>query len=431
MMWMGAITVLIAIEAVAVFKLIIPRVPYTEIDWEAYMSQIRGYLSGERNYTHLEGATGPLVYPAGFVYVYAALYRLAEDGTNIEMAQLAFGVLYLLLIYFVLRVYQRSALIPLSVAIFACLSRRLHSIFVLRLFNDGIAMIVVFAALLMYSKRRWIVGSVMYTFALSIKMNILLFLPGIAITLVQAKGWAAVVDAIVMVVIQLALGWPFLEYDAHSYFNRAFNFGRQFEHKWTVNWKYLTLEAFADRRLHLALLVLHVACLLAFFIRAGRIQKCLRILFLGAEKVKTVSASEVITSALVSNMIGIVFCRSLHFQFYSWYFHCLPFIVWVFGGRFFRRFLSEAAASVAAFTTVAVVFAVVEYVYNVYPATPLTSSLLTAAHLFVLALMLSGSRHVYTVFDYLDGVEQEKGEEKSEERGGGVDGKGEAKAKVE
>lgn len=63
--------------------LIIQKVKYTEIDWVAYMQEVEGYLGGERDYMKLRWDTGPLVYPAGFVYVYSLLRYLTEQGTNI------------------------------------------------------------------------------------------------------------------------------------------------------------------------------------------------------------------------------------------------------------------------------------------------------------------------------------------------------------
>lgn len=29
-----------------------------------------------------------------------------------------------------------------------------------------------------------------------------------------------------------------------------------------------------------------------------------------------------------SNLVGMVFARSLHYQFYVWYFYSLPFLLW-------------------------------------------------------------------------------------------------------
>ncbi|TPX72365.1 dolichyl-P-Man:Man5GlcNAc2-PP-dolichol alpha-1,3-mannosyltransferase [Spizellomyces sp. 'palustris'] len=57
--WVMAVGVL-AFECLAT-GIIIQKVPYTEIDWKAYMQEVEGYLAGERDYTKLKGDTGPLV----------------------------------------------------------------------------------------------------------------------------------------------------------------------------------------------------------------------------------------------------------------------------------------------------------------------------------------------------------------------------------
>lgn len=36
--------------------------PDTKIDWDAYMQQVDMFISGERDYSKIEGETGPLVY---------------------------------------------------------------------------------------------------------------------------------------------------------------------------------------------------------------------------------------------------------------------------------------------------------------------------------------------------------------------------------
>ena len=45
--------------------------------------EVEGYLQGERNYINLKGDTGPLVYPAGFVYIFVFLRWLTDEGLNI------------------------------------------------------------------------------------------------------------------------------------------------------------------------------------------------------------------------------------------------------------------------------------------------------------------------------------------------------------
>ena len=67
------------------------------------------YFSGVKNgtydYSKLKGDTGPLVYPAGFVWIYLGLYHITTSGldcinctaiTNIRYGQCFFALLYLI-----------------------------------------------------------------------------------------------------------------------------------------------------------------------------------------------------------------------------------------------------------------------------------------------------------------------------------------------
>ncbi|KAF9799313.1 hypothetical protein SFRURICE_000821 [Spodoptera frugiperda] len=62
--------------------LVVERVPYTEIDWKAYMQECEGFLNGTLDYSQLRGDTGPLVYPAGF-YVQKQV-QPQIDAKNLE-----------------------------------------------------------------------------------------------------------------------------------------------------------------------------------------------------------------------------------------------------------------------------------------------------------------------------------------------------------
>ena len=65
-----------------------------------------------------------------------------------------------------------------------------------------------------------------------------------------------------------------------------------------------------------------------------------------------------ITTALTSNFIGIVFARTLHYQFYSWYFYSLPYLLWQTDFPVLMRVL---------------ILLVIEICFNVYPANTVSS----------------------------------------------------------
>lgn len=72
------------------------------------MEEVEGVVNGTWDYSQLKGATGPLVYPAGFVYFYTALYYITHYGENIRLAQYIFCGFYLITLALVFRIYSRS-----------------------------------------------------------------------------------------------------------------------------------------------------------------------------------------------------------------------------------------------------------------------------------------------------------------------------------
>ena len=72
------------------------------------MQQVAQFVSGERDYTRMEGDTGPLVYPAAHVYTYTGLYHLTDKGTNILLAQQLFAALYMATLAVVMLCYWQA-----------------------------------------------------------------------------------------------------------------------------------------------------------------------------------------------------------------------------------------------------------------------------------------------------------------------------------
>lgn len=70
------------------------------------MEHIEIYNKGERDYKNIVGSTGPLVYPGAHVLIYRILYWLTDKGTNIQLAQYIFGLVYLGTLAVVLQCYR-------------------------------------------------------------------------------------------------------------------------------------------------------------------------------------------------------------------------------------------------------------------------------------------------------------------------------------
>jgi len=169
------------------------------------------------------------------------------------------------------------------------------------------------------------------------------------------------------------LARSFLAEDPRAYFQNAFDLSRVFMYKWTVNWRFLDEQTFLSRSWARGLLVGHVTVLVAFGLfrwcrSDGGVAVVLRRGFSSpmlSPSLSPVSADYVATVLMTSNLIGILFARSLHYQFYSWYYQHLPFL----GQRTKYPLPLQLLIMVG-----------IEYAWNVFPSTSLSSGILLASN---------------------------------------------------
>ncbi|CAI5760535.1 unnamed protein product [Candida verbasci] len=344
-------------------KVIIYYVSYTEIDYKTYLQQIEVIEDYKvLDYTKIFGDSGPIVYPGGFVTIYSWI-RYFTSG-SIEYAQSIFGYLFVACVIFTCVIYSYLNVQPWVIFLFL-LSKRTLSIFVLRLFNDCWVSICILGMMILLQQanqepklRILFLGLAadIYSIAISIKMNALLYLPAFIIItyfLTQENALLTIGILSIIPIIQVLMGWKFLlifyndelsKKIRWNYIKNAFNFGRKFLYKWTVNWKFLNEDIFNSDIFATILLILHVVTLLIFifgkFLSPKVIGKSRLELFKDVFKWKKKSSmnmyldvkvgpSLIFYTLTLTNLIGILFARSLHYQFLSWYNFQLPAIIYL------------------------------------------------------------------------------------------------------
>lgn len=184
----------------------------TEIDWTTYMQQIALYQAGERDYTAIKGDTGPLVYPAGHVYIYSFLYELTDKGQDITLGQYIFAGIYIATLIVVLSCYIKAGAPPYLLPLLV-LSKRLHSVYMLRLFNDGIATLAMWLAIFFFQRRQLTIATTIWSLGVGVKMSLLLLAPAVAIIIALSGGiWAAVPLALNAILTQVCINYIPIEH---------------------------------------------------------------------------------------------------------------------------------------------------------------------------------------------------------------------------
>lgn len=231
-----------------------------------------------------------------------------------------------------------------------------------------------------------------YSWGVGIKMSLLLALPAIGVVLFLAKGvQGGLKQAWLMAQLQIVFAFQFIPANAVGYLSRAFEFSRVFLFKWTVNWRFLGEETFLSKEFSIALLAGHISTL-ALFITTRWLrpaEKPIMELIGSALKFQEpfgtmqhaisirISPNYILTTILTANAIGMLFARSLHYQFYAYIALATPFLLWRSGLHPVLQY---------------VIWGVQEWAWNVYPSTDVSSMVVVGVLFFTVASVWWGTR---------------------------------------
>lgn len=182
---------------------------------------------------------------------------------------------------------------------------------------------------------------------------------------------------------------PFLRHNWFNYLHKAFELSRVFTFQWTVNWKFLPEDVFVSKQLAFGLLGAHLCFLVLFLQKHFNIVGTLRAVLYKPFAIYEpfpIRSEVVVTSLFTINFVGVVFARTLHYQFYSWFYPTLPYLLWKANIPLLFKIKSLIVA---------------EFAFNAFPATAASSLVLQLMNVFLLiSLYFTEDENKYVA--YLD-----------------------------
>lgn len=274
------------------------------------------------------------MYPAGHVIIYTfyeRIFGVKEDRGWISYtpAQLTFVPVQLAVTYVVHRIYRIISPQPYFDCVFFLFTVRVRNVFVNGMFNDTFETFFAYVALYMLLRRRdpeKVIG--VYSIALSIKMNAALWAPAVATHYLCTLGWWKTLKACRWgFIYQIVIALPFLYGNAYHYITRSFQLGRTFFWAISVSWKWVPKEIF-EWTGFVAYLQGFQIVIVAFFMVIQRWIYMQRILPINNDRHRdSVDTMRLARFVISTHFAGVVFARSLHYSFYLWYFHTIPFLL--------------------------------------------------------------------------------------------------------
>ena len=307
------------------------------------------FLEGVRDYFELRGIQGPWHYPVLHLYTYTLIYWMTDDVYNPYPAIILATVTHLLVAYLAVKIYQeafgKNSRNVLLVTI-CCLGTTTTANATKFAFWDSLNVMFIYLCIYMLQKGYSYLGFTFFYIALAYKLNVLLYLPGIMFIVSLNKGvWVSILCFLLWIVCHFILALQFTIHNYQTYFTRAFSIAKKFSltgsighfwigkherHRFQEPW-FALLFALAIFLNLLYVLIVRWAPLLhperkfglTIFLDSIGLIPCRK-----QSKIGKISPYFVAEVMFLSNLIGIVWARTVHRQFMIWYWFSIPFLAY-------------------------------------------------------------------------------------------------------
>eukprot|EP00698_Gefionella_okellyi_P007312 TRINITY_DN1781_c0_g1_i1.p1 TRINITY_DN1781_c0_g1~~TRINITY_DN1781_c0_g1_i1.p1 ORF type:complete len:843 (+),score=132.48 TRINITY_DN1781_c0_g1_i1:36-2564(+) len=309
-------------------------------DWPCHLAYVYRYFQLDFDYTHYRTFHGDIQYGGGFMHLYALLTLLT--GGHLPLFQLLWAVQEQL-IYVLMWVIVRRAEIPGFLALLV-FSNRLHMYNVRVVINDTPCTLAMVAAIVMILQYRYTTASMLFSFALANKLNVIFYAPAMFIVyFVELPLVAAVKQFMVVVALQLLLAVPFVLQNSSAYVGHTFNLSRTLLWEKTRNFKFVGREFYDDSRFHFLLLVVTALLIVVLLIWFWRTRgDTLAVIRLSSSSFKAPTSVIAKTSHLMVkrarwlvfgffllNFVSVAFARGLYTPFMCWYFYAFGLVCYL------------------------------------------------------------------------------------------------------
>jgi len=312
---------------------------YQDDDYYSYIEQAQTIREGNLNYDAISGRSGPVAYPAlnSYLHLFYLNKYITDDGQYYTTARAICSLVHLITMYFIVRIYQlafKDKPKLTNLVVLHCFSFISLQAFSEKIFNDSYVTLYTVIAIYLFQTQFVFLGCISVSLAIGFKANALIYLPAVYLLASKSRGiFIGTLYVMMTLALQVGYAYPFLSVYPQEYINRSYDFGRVYVHGHNFFWKFVPPFIIRLPVFNASLLLAQLG-LLCFYLFSKwlKLKDCFSQLGIWPIKLFPKYAEQdsfyVAEVFFLCNFIGMVCARGIFFQYMTWFWFSVPFVLW-------------------------------------------------------------------------------------------------------